>query len=230
MNISGWVTFKELIDSVMLAWGDASDHGQFMRLLNFAIKGYEDLRLHHVPATKPVTLPIDTEQRIIVLPNDFLRFVSVGVMADGKFYPFKPNSEMVPLMAMSCGVDERQVPDGYTDSGDEITSYSAYYSLDVEYNRILIDAPLNLTEAVLNYTPTGVRMDGETYIPRMAARVIEAWVEYQWVIRDKNMTMGDRVLFEKEYLKALMLFRRLQYNTDEIFNQYYEHIATSKQY
>lgn len=224
-NISGWVTFKEIIDSIMLAWGDSSDHGQFMRYLNFAIKAYEDLRLRHIPATKPVTLPVSTEMRIVVLPDDFLKFVSVGVAYNGVFYPFLPNSTAVPIVSSDCGVDTLEQP-----SGDDVTRWVAYYTLDLENRRIIIDAPLALTEVVLNYTPTGVKMDGMTYIPRMAQPVIEAYVEYQFVLRDKKFTMADRITFEKEYLKALMIFRGLQFNADEIMGEYYYYIATNKQY
>lgn len=230
MNISGWITFKQIVDNVMLAWGDSSDHGQFMRYLNFAIKGYTELRLRHLPATKPVTLDISTEMRIVVVPDDFLKFVSVGVISDGKFYTFQPRSDMPASVTPECGVDTRDVPDGLTEAGDIITRYVGYYSLDLENRRIIIDAPAALTKVILNYTPTGVKMDGVTYIPRMCMAVIEAYMEHQIVLRDKQHTYADRILFEKEYLKALNNFRGLQYNIDEIFMEYYQHIATGKQY
>ena len=230
MNISGWITFKEVVDSIMLAWGDSSDHGQFMRYLNFAIKGYTDLRLRSLPATKPVKLSIDGEMRVVVLPRDFLKFVSIGVSDDGKFYPFQPKSGMLSAVDAECGVDTRQVDDGYTDAGDVITRYAAYYDLDLENMRILIDGPLALTEVILNYTPTGVKQDGLTYIPRMCMGVIESFVEHQMVLRDKKSTMVDKQLFEREYVKELNKFRGLQYSTDELFNEYYQHIATGKQY
>lgn len=225
MNISGWVTFREIIDSIMLAWGDSSDPGQFMRYLNFAIKGYEELRLRHLPATKPVTLPIDGEMRIAVLPEDFLKFVSLGTMSNGQFYGFQPSS-MITASTQACGIDS-VTPPVYSTSQ---TAFVASYSLDLENRRIIIDAPVSLTEVLLNYTPTGVKMDGITYIPRMCRGVIEAFVEYEIVKRDKAHNMGDRILFERDYLKALMLFRGMQYNTDELFQEYYTHLATGKQY
>jgi hypothetical protein len=230
MNLSGWMTFKEIVDSIMLAVGDSSDQGQFMRYLNFAIRGYEQLRLHNLPATKPVTLPIETELRIVVLPDDFLKFVSVGVYSEGVFYKFLPKSDMVYVVESSDGVDTRSVPSEVDTNGGEIVRFIGCYSLDIENRRILIDAPLALTEVLLNYTPTGVKMDGMTYIPRMCREVLEAYVEYQVVLRDKNRNMADRITFEKEYLKALMKFQGLQFNTDEIFQEYYDHLAAGPKY
>lgn len=225
-QISGWVTFRQIVDDIMLSWGDASDPGQFMRYLNFAIKGYEELRLHSLPAIKTVTLPIESEMKIVVLPGDFLKFVSVGQSSGGKFYEFRPKSGMTVLSTADCGVTTRD-----TVVYESIPAYYvAYYSLDLENRRIIIEAPEAITEVILNYTPTGVKMDGVTYIPRMCRSVIEAFVEYEIVKRDKGHNMGDRILFERDYLKALMLFRGLQYNTDELFNEYYEHIITGRQY
>jgi len=221
-NISGWITFKQVVDDIMLNWGDSSDHGQFMRYLNFAIKGYEELRLHSLPAIKTVTLPIESEMKIVVMPGDFLKFVSVGQSSGGKFYEFSPQSNTTVISTPDCGVTTRDTV--------EITTSQQYYSLDLENRRIIIDAPVSVTEVILNYTPTGVKMDGVTYIPRMCRSVIEAFVEYEIVKRDKGHNMADRIMFERDYLKALMLFRGLQYNTDELFNEYYEHIITGRQF
>lgn len=229
-NLSGWVTFKDVIDSVQLAWGDSADPGQTMQLLNFAIKGYEDLRLYHLPATKPITLPISSEMRIVVLPYDFLKFVSVGVMYEGKFYEFRPKTDMPAVTAGDCGVTSRLVDDGTDTNGFVTQYYNCYYSLDKENNRIIIDAPLTLTEVVLNYTPTGVRRDGQTYIPRMARHVIEAHVEYQFALRRPNITGDVKERLWMAYIAALNKFRGLQYNVDELFDEYYTHIATNKQY
>lgn len=225
MNISGWVTFKEIIDSIQLAWGDASDQGQFMRLLNFAIKGYEDLRLRHIPATKPVTLDICPEMRVVILPGDYLKFVSIGVFSDGIFYAFKPKSDAVTVTTSNCGITDRNVSDGLSNDGNVIERWAGYYTIDLENRRIIIDAPLSLDQVILNYTPTGIRMDGLTYIPRMCRMVIETYVEYQWSIRNKGFNMAERITFEKEYLKELMKFRGLQFNADEIFQEYYDHLA-----
>ena len=217
-NISGWVTFKAIVDSVQLAWGDSSDQGQFMRLLNFAIKGYTELRLRHLPATCPVILPIQGEMRVVVLPRDCLKFVSVGIVKDGRFHPFLPKSDNNVIAAADCGIETRETHGGW------------FYTLDIENRRIIIDCPLNFTEVTLNYTPTGVKMDGMTYIPRMAAEFVEAYVEHQWSKRDKQFDAQQRIDMEKGYIVALNKFRSLQFNTDEIFNEYYLHIATGKHY
>ncbi len=226
MNVSGWVSFKQIVDDIMLAWGDSSDPGQFMRLLNFAIKGYEGLRLQSLPATKPVILPIQTEMRVVVLPNDFLKFVSIGIVHDGRFFAFTPRSDMPVLSTDDCGVSTRDtVVYPVTQS-----TFKAYYSLDTENRRVIIDAPISVAEVTLNYTPTGVSMDGVTYIPRMARAVVQAYAENEWVKRDKAFTVTDKAIFDRDYIKALNVFHGYQFDADEIFQEYYTHILTGKQY
>jgi len=230
MNISGWTTFGQIIDDIMLAWGDSSDQGQRMRLLNFAVKQFMDLRLGKLSAAKPVRLTINTEMRCIVVPDDYLRFVSVGLFYDGIFYKFQPKSEMPAITASDCGIEEREIADGTDSAGEEIVEYIGYYTLDIENRRILIEAPALMTEVILNYVPTGVKMDGTTYIPRMCAPVIQACVEFEMVKRDRQTTIADRLLFEKEYLKELNKFMGLRYNLREIMDEYYQHISTGKKY
>lgn len=228
-NVNGWISFKEIVDSVQLSEGDSADQGQFMRKLNFAIKAYTSLRLTSLPAVKSVTLPIEGEMRVVSihspLINDFLKFVSVGVWYEDEFHEYRPKSNLVVKSDADCGVDTRDVPE-YTDP----TYYTGYYSLDLENRRIVIDAPSNITEVVLNYTPTGVKSDGLTWIPRMCADVIEKYVEWEVARRDKNVSGNDKMIYKAEYVAALNVFRGLQYNTTELFNEYYLHLATGKQY
>lgn len=224
-NVSGWVTYRELVDDILLAWGDTSDQGQRFRILNFCIQGYEQLRLSGLQAVKPVILPIEGEMRIVVLPYDFLKFVSIGTVKGGQFYPFTPKQDMVLITTQDCGVETRTE---VVSSVPEIKP--SYYSLDLENRRILIEAPLAVTELTLNYTPTGVRLDGETYIPRMARAVVKAFAEYQLVLRERNSTVADKTLFEREYLKAMNQFRGYIFDATELFNEYHTHIITGKQY
>ena len=105
--------------------------------------------------------------------------------------------------------------------------YRCYYLLDIDNRRIVIQAPPSVTEVVLNYVPTGIKRDGLTYIPRMCREVIEAYVEYMVVLRDKTTGL-DKQIFEREYIKAHNKFRGLQYDTDELYNEYYKHIETGR--
>lgn len=224
-NASGWVTYKEIVDNLMLAWGDSSDPGQVMRILNFVIEGYEKLRLLHMPATKTTSVTIDGEMRCVALPDDFMKFVSIGVFANGVFYEFQPKHNMLPVSTSDCGIEERDIEDQ-----DTAVRFTGYYSIDLENRRIIIEAPVSLTTLTLNYTPSGIVLDGETYIPRMARTTVRAYAEWHMVLRSKEHSAADRVLFEKEYLKELNLFRGTQLNADALMNEYYEHIATGKQY
>ena len=211
MEISGWVTFKQIVDDIMLSWGDASDHGQFLRYLNFAIKGYQKLRLSSFPATKPIDLPVSMgERRTVVLPDDYLDFVSIGITSGGRFQPFVPNSDMIQ------------------DKGDHRGQYS--YSLDIENRRIIIDTPRSVTNVTFHYTPTGIKSDGVTYIPRMAMDVIIAYVEREITARDKGTSSFDKQDFAIKYAQEMEIFRGLQYDVDEMYNAYYLHLATGKQY
>ena len=227
-NIGGWITFREIVDSVQLSEGDTADTGQFMRKLNWAIKAYERLRLHSLPATKPVTLTIDAYLRCVVLPDDFLKLVSVGTVYEGRFVPFAPNSQPQLSQTGDCGLWTRTEPTTDAD-GNELTMYKPKYTLDLENRRIIIDAPPVISEVILNYTPTGVRTDGETYIPLMCRDVIEADIEYQYALRGK-VSQVEKDTYFREYQMALNRFRGLQYSTDELFNTYDQHLDQGRQF
>lgn len=224
-NISGWVTYAEMVDDILLSWGDTSDQGERFRILNFLIQGFEQLRLSGIQATRPVVLPVQTEMRVVALPSDFLKFVSVGMVNNGQFFPFNPKSDMANTWSVSCGITENVQP---VETTPQITA--CYYYLDLENRRILIDAPLNVREVTLNYTPTGVRVDGETYIPRMCRAVVKAFAEYQLVLRNRSATQADKMLFEREHLKAINQFRGYVFDATELFDTYHEHIVRGKQY
>lgn len=225
-NLPAWMTFKELIDSQSLAEGDGSDQGQFLRKLNFAIKAYEDMRLRRLPATLSVPLPIDPELRVVTLPQDCLKVISVGMMQSGLFIPFSPVSDMVKSVTSDCGVETQdQVQYAVTPP-----AVKCYYMVEMDNQRIVIDAPATITTVMLNYTPTGVRMDGVTYIPRMCRGVIEAYIDWQMVLRDRTVSMSEKKNLEIEYYRQCAMFQGLQYNVDELFQMYYEHILTGKQY
>jgi len=225
-GLPAWITFRELIDSQSLAEGDASDQGQFMRKLNFAVKCYHDMHLKGLPATETVTLPIDSEQRVIVLPQDCMAVVSVGDMVGGRFRPFYKSSDMVKTMTADCGV-ETQVP---VTTSVTRPAVRCYYSVDLKNGRVIIEAPLTVTEAVVNYTPSGVRMDGQTYIPRMCRGTIEAYIDWQMVLRDRTVSISEKKNLELEYLRQWAIFQGYQYDVDELFQEYYDHILTGKQY
>jgi len=226
MNLPAWLTLKQIIDSQSLAEGDGADPGQFMRKLNFAIKAYTDMHLRRLPATTPVTLTIDPELRVAPLPRDCMAVVGVGMVCAGQYIPFIPSSDRVNLTSEDCGVDSQQQVVYET----EPPARKCYYTVELTNRRVVIDAPLTITEVVVNYTPTGVSMDGITYVPRICAPVIEAYIDWQMVLRDRTVNIGEKKNLEMEYYRQCAIFQGLQYNVDELFNEYYNHIVTGKQY
>ena len=224
-DIFGWCSFQEIVDSANVAEGDGSDMGQFMRKLDFAIECYvEELRMHVIPAIKTVKLDISPEIRAIKMPNDLLKFKSVGTMHKGIFNEFLPKDK-ITLVEMECGVDEVEsfVENPYR------KHRKGYYTIDRENKRILIDADLNVQEVILNYTPTGISRDGKTLIPRMCKKVIKAYIEQEMAIHDKS-TAYDKEVFQKRYNNELNKFIGLQYNPDAFWETYYDWLNHNYKY
>jgi len=226
-DLFAWCTFKEIIDDLMLGKGDAADPGQYMRYLNFAVNVYTRLRVHVIPAIESVELPISHEIRAVVMPNDMLKFNSIGILHHGKFHAFKPK-ESIDFVEMECGEDERDT--GQHNEKQHRHHVHGFYTLDRENKRILIDAPLHIQKVILNFTPTGISTDGLTYIPKMYKNYIIAGVEWQESIRDKSLTAYDKQTFEREYIKELNMVTGLQYDTDAIFDMYYNDLRHNLKY
>jgi hypothetical protein len=224
-DIFGWVTFQNIIDNANVAEGDSADPGQTYRKLQFAIDGYLELRLDALPAIKSVELPISHEIRAIVMPNNYYKFKSVGVMRHGRFHEFLPKDQ-VDFIEMECGVDERETGQHH-DHNHHNRHYNGFYTIDIENKRILIDAPLQVQEVVLNYTPTGIRTDGQTFIPRMCEKVVRAYVENEMAVHDKGMNQFDKVAFQRRYDKEYSKFVGLQYDVDAMWMEYYSFIANN---
>jgi hypothetical protein len=222
-DISGWCSFKEIVDSANIAEGDSADMGQFMRKLDFAIECYVDeLRMHVLPAAQSVKLHISPEIRAIAKPGDFMKFKSVGVLHKGHFHKFLPKYT-VDYTEMECGIDERETDNH---ASKHHRNYGFY---TLEPKRILIDADLTVQEVILNYTPTGISRDGSTLVPRMCKKVIKAYIEQEMAVHDK-VTAYDKETFQKRYERELQKFIGLQYDTDALWMIYYEHLANNYKY
>lgn len=224
-ELLGWVTFKQLADDIILANG--YNTGQYLRVLNFLVKGYLDLRLHVLSPVKTVTLAIDSNNRSVALPDNFYRFVSIGTMYQDYFNKFLPK-DRVDNTTFDCGVEDRQTHNTNVVAGFDTHYLRGYYTIDLERKRILIDAALDVQEVILNYTPTGIKRDGETLIPRMCEAVVRAYAEWQMQLRDGKG--GDKILFKQQYLEEHNKFMGLQYNTDDLWEEYYKYLRNNYKY
>jgi hypothetical protein len=222
-DIFGWITFKEIIDETNLAGGDSSDDGQFLRKLGFAVRGYEHIRIAGLPAVKTISCDISAEIRAIALPEDFLKFKSVGTLYQDRFAEYLPK-DILDYTTMNCGVDDREVR-----NPDSTWRKWNYYTLDRENRRILIDAPIDVQTVILNYTPTGIKTDGTTYIPRICKELLIVYIEWQMALHDKVPAI-DKALFKDEYTKELNKFIGLTYDTDALWMEYYKHLRNSPTY
>jgi hypothetical protein len=63
--------------------------------------------------------------------------------------------------------------------------------MDLNSHRIIVYAS-DLTEVILKYVSTGIKVDGSTLIPIIAKEALIAWLHWQRVLNDKNETLVEK--------------------------------------
>jgi hypothetical protein len=172
--------------------GGATDENH-KRYFQWISRGYKQLRLFKLPLDKAETLTVQTTGiRCVILPKDYVSFVSIGKVYNNHFHKFSLKADIVPNTTENCGVitQTNTLPTypiaGAYAQGGGLNNW--YYRLDEENNRILIAGNI-LTEATLFYKSTGVNLTGETLIPVIAEEALIAWTHYQEALNEKDRGM-----------------------------------------
>lgn len=179
-EVRGYVCLETIIDEFLNDEYNG-ERGHYFQLLKWAIRGLMKLNFSVLINKKVEKVAVENEPYGIILPEDYVKFHSVGIVKYSKFIPFAKSSNRTLTTTEDCGLetqntDEESVPPS-NNSVRYVPTYT--YTLDEENNRILLDGFPKLTEAVLIYQPTGVNTGKETYLPIKAQEALIAWLHLQ---------------------------------------------------
>ena len=224
MEIKGYSTINSIVADVLIdLYGDV-DPARKLQFTRWLVRKYMDLKIHVIPENKPVKLNVVQEPYSVVLPKDFVKFVAIGLPHNGHFYRFEEDRRMVKTTTEECGLetqtqDERnKIPPKFV-YPHQFHNY--FYTLDEQNNRILLRGFPMLSEVILLYVSTGIKMGGETIIPEKLLELLIAWLHYQNADFNggtESEIKRKEIRYEKEFNKYI----KLKFNLDDMYNVLFE--------
>jgi hypothetical protein len=222
-----YVTVNTIISQCYSDLGkDATDENH-KRYFAWVLRGYKQLRLFALPLDKAVTLPVQTNIRCVILPKDYVDFVAIGRDYNNKFTRFNLKDNIMPNTTTSCGTETQTDTFPTSEYGWSYANGGGrndwYYRLDEANNRILIEGD-TLTEATLVYKSTGVDINGETFIPKIAEEALIAWVHWQEALNDKSISSGMAQIRKVVFDGAVNDIHMAQLDLDSLMDAVYSTI------
>jgi hypothetical protein len=230
-DTNGLITLKDVVVNTMMDLGPEAQKAEYFRFMQWAIRGFGELKQFHLNYVKEVTLDI-TDINTVILPPDYVNFVSIGIGINGRMWTFTKDNTIISPEGESCGAEAFTDENGEGVSigdGGYVSGYGvpggrnmAYYKLDLQNNRIILDQNLSRTSVKLKYITSGINLDGPTYIPLMARECLIAWVHWKRVQHNRNYTRGEKDDAKMDYYEEVEKLRDL---TGPTLEQIYDAIA-----
>lgn len=220
----GFVTLNQVVASVLNKKNDYSKHGR-KRLLQFAIEGYREFGLYHIPSIEAEWLPVNNDIKTVTLPDQTMEFISVGIALEGRYWEFsKLESGINPEGFNRVNPDRQEVVQRET---TQLINYGfpggendfMYYH-DKPNRRLVIYSPFDLNEVLVYYKSSGISSSGNTVIPIHAFQALRAYIQMEDVDDDPMVSMGEKQRREMKYLGHLKNMRDIEnrFTVDEFLD------------
>lgn len=225
-KLSGLLTVKQII--LDLLYKMKLSKSEYHYMFNMFLDAHKELQMYHVSTFEEQFIDIN-ENHYVVLPADYLGFVSVGIMMYGRLYTFSYDNELKKLVTEQDGeiiVD--------TDAGDNVVKNTLYlqnyaspglndykFILDEPNNRIILNGYVG-TQVILRYKSTGINISGETYIRKKYKDVLQACMRHLYSVNNNekdNIIGRNYELYMTEIYKIGMFESS---SVDELYDAYYE--------
>jgi hypothetical protein len=204
---SGLMLLQDVVnEAIWIAKRPDSDYHRFYQL---AIRAYQDLITHVVAEGKKVSKMTVSDINTVDFPDDFVNFINIGVVSEGKIWLLTRNDDMITT---TTEVDSEETLDADEGEGVDIPaeflpSYYArgggnekgYYTIEWSKRRIKL---ANVTDetVLLSYLVSGSSVNGNTYVPVRMIPAIIAQIVYKDIAYDPNIPV-----FQKQDAKSEML-------------------------
>lgn len=204
-----------------------SDSSEDEYLLQLIIQGITETNIFHVDisGTQTVELTINSA-RIAELPNDFIDFVRLGVLINGKVVSITENPKLSKVFDETCGIETN--PNTETDEHLHYQHYGASgghgmadYTIDKRKRIIIVSNTLYGHKIYLEYMSSGI--SSETVLPSYAVPVLREYAIWQRAEYDPQTPMNEKERRGRLYVQQM---RRLsEFNNrvtvDEILDGIY---------
>lgn len=180
-------------------------------------------------------LPLN-DNHAIVLPNDYMDWTYVSVMAGQRLHPLVEESSLNLVPNYDSSFDIQPYSSGVaTDtSSQKYTGYLSPYWWAVNWNNygentgrmfggvgvrrdtfkenrarneIKINEDLDITEAVLEYVSNGMDADSATHIDWYAKDVLEQYCMWQFYLHNRTYSAGEAESERQKWIQQVLIYR-----------------------
>lgn len=210
----------------------------YLRFMQFAIRGLKDLNLHSAPGPEVVYLT-STVSGIVDLPQDFISDYKIGIKRNGRIWTLTKINDLLLPRTDECG--EPQAEGTFSDHAvtfndsevaNQVVYYtphfneggyvgalygaigginSGYYRIDYERNQLVLSNVAAGTTIVVEYKSTGVSMTASTLIPAESEEFIIAYIHWRRTQFDTSIPAGMRAEAKQNFIEAEESYRTKRY-------------------
>jgi hypothetical protein len=203
------------------------------RFFQYGIDATTQLKLYTLGETKVEKLEMNTDINTISFPNDFMKYVDIGIPIGGKLWSLTKENTIIDTTTIVNGKEtyDEDIGEGNWDIvlEDGAGGYNTrFYKVD-EKNRRIVVSGTDLTTIWLVYISTGVNTSEPTYVHRAMKPAIEAFVRHEYALDSPGEVAANKLFLYKKDLKIQKArLKRLKYPTvnelrDSLAKSFYRH-------
>jgi len=217
MKTSAIVSLRYVVSSVLNE--KMEDDRNYERYLQLAIEGFTEL---NIGSTKNVEVTYKTvpEINMVDLPNDCIDITVLGRVQGNRIFTLT-REDLIPLpRTEECGESTNPYKSKSVSDSDLIYTFSdhyaygnyvpalygysggandAYYRIDWERRKIILQGSVPGDEIVIEYISSGVNMSGSTQIPRQWVETLKRYVHWKSIEYDSTFPMGEKERKRNQY-------------------------------
>ena len=214
-EISGLVNLQTVCKGLVYKMG--LDPYYETKFFQYGIDGITQLKLYTLGETKVEKLEMDSDLNTITLPNDYMKFVDLGVPINGRLWSLTKDNTIIDTTTLVNGQEtyDEDLGEGdwnYLKQNGAGGQNSRYYKVD-EKNRRIVISGIDVTTVWLVYISTGVYTDEPTYIPRAVKPVIEAFIRLEFFENSADTPASKMIFYENRFKTQRNRLKRLKYPT-----------------
>lgn len=236
------ITLKTCVYSAINRAG--IDMKYFEKLYAIAAECLAEINIFHSTYFKVAYLPV-SDINTVALPTDYIDYVRPpSLIVNGRIWTLT-KLDTLPLQAdISCGLPTNPPTDNITVADVSITDYLdyinnvyvethqygtsggqniAYYRVDKESRLIVLSGNVPGDTVLLEYTSTGLSLEGDTLVPREVMPTIREYLIWQNIENNPTIAMGEKERKKEQYhdqLKQLIHFQN-SFSVDEFLDILY---------
>lgn len=189
MDTSGVIKINNVVSEYLMQTNEKITNQPLIYQL--CLNAVRECNLFKAPdATKMVRLTLD-KNLIANFPEDLLKVKKIGVILEGKVYTLTKDENIITTTTEQDG--EEIVNSDYGEGvninelyyrgygGKGGVNKLGYYKIDYSKRRIVFRNVSRETIILLEYTTSGISLDGETLIPVVIKEYIKSFITYELV-------------------------------------------------